>query len=269
MAAVAARRRAAPARVAAAAPPRPRRLVPLLRLAPSGRSLLFALLLLVLGAGAYTGARETSVFAVTTIDVRGARAPLADDVASALEGLNGASLVALGERDVERRLARLPWVAEIAYDRAFPHTLRVFVTPERPLAVLRRGADAWLVSARGRVLEEMPRAARPLLPRVWLPARAEPRVGRVAPVEAAAAVRALAPAAGGPFLRRVRFVRLGEESVTLVLRSGLEVRLGEPNDVPLKLEIARRILPSLLAPGYVDLSVPERPVAADNSQVGG
>ena len=44
---------------------------------------------------------------------------------------------------------RLPDVSLISYDRAFPHTARIVVSAERPVAVLRHGADAWLVTERG------------------------------------------------------------------------------------------------------------------------
>ncbi len=42
----------------------------------------------------------------------------------------------------------------------------------------------------------------------------------------------------------------------------MQVRLGDPVDVPLKLAVAARVLP-LLQDGtaYLDVSVPERPVA--------
>ena len=46
------------------------------------------------------------------------------------------------------------------------------------------------------------------------------------------------------------------------LRSGVELRLGDPTDVRLKLAVARRALRGLPAgTAYLDVSVPERPVA--------
>ena len=78
---------------------------------------------------------------------------------------------------------------------------------------------------------------------------------------AAAALASVRP----PLFGRVRFVRVGEGELTLVLRDGLELRLGAIDDVRLKLAIARRIL-ALIDPsthgGYVDVSVPERPVVS-------
>jgi hypothetical protein len=59
-------------------------------------------------------------------------------------------------------------------------------------------------------------------------------------------------------------VRARELDLTFVLRSGLELRLGDIREVPLKLAVASEIVPGLLARGgyaYLDVSVPERPVA--------
>jgi hypothetical protein len=59
----------------------------------------------------------------------------------------------------------------------------------------------------------------------------------------------------------------------LVLGGGLDVRLGDQGDLKLKLAIARRILRATAAAtagsGYLDVSVPERPVLFLNSQVVG
>jgi hypothetical protein len=57
--------------------------------------------------------------------------------------------------------------------------------------------------------------------------------------------------------------------LTFLLASGLELRLGDLQAVRLKLAVASRILPGLLARGgyaYLDVSVPERPVAGLNPQ---
>ena len=59
-------------------------------------------------------------------------------------------------------------------------------------------------------------------------------------------------------------------ALTLELRSGIELRLGDTSDLAVKLEVARHVLPQLGdLHGYLDVSVPERPVAGEslNSQV--
>ena len=83
------------------------------------------------------------------------------------------------------------------------------------------------------------------------------------------AVAAVAPLAGSRFPGRVSSVTATPEALTLRLRSGLEIRLGDAVDVPLKLAVAARVIPLLEAgTAYLDVAVPERPVAGTlNSQV--
>jgi len=99
-------------------------------------------------------------------------------------------------------------------------------------------------------------------------------VGSV-PVPAVGSGAYAASLARGVRLTGVRFVRAGRGELTLVLGGGsdFELRLGDPSDLRLKLAIGRRILASTGAAtagaGYLDVSLPERPVLAANSQVGG
>lgn len=240
------------------------------RLAPSGRSLLMGFILVAAAAGLYVAARQTSVFAVRTIEVHGTSPRVAKQVEKALEPLVGRSLLRLDGADLRRRLAPLAPVATASYDRAFPHTLRVYVSAEQPLAVLRQGSEGWLVSVRGRVLRELVRPRLSSLPRVWVPRNVELTAGaELADAASLEAVRALAPLRGAPFLHRIRDVRTTDEELTLILRSGIELRLGDASDMLLKLAVAQTILPRLTPPGYLDISVPERPVSSTNPQVEG
>jgi cell division protein FtsQ len=243
-------------------------------LVPSGRALLVGLALVLTGAGLYTGARATSVFHVREFEVRGASPATGRAVRVALAPFAGRSLLALDGSEVVRRLERIPEVASASYDRAFPQTLVVFVREERPAAVLRRGADGWLVAASRRVLRPVPRGERPPLPRVWVSKREPVALGeRVSEALAARAVAAVAQIPAG-FPARVRDVRVTEDELTFKLGSGIELRLGDGSDLALKLAIAARILPALALPdtrvtAYLDVSVVERPVAGGtlNSQV--
>lgn len=226
--------------------------------------LLVGFALVVAVALLYVGARETSVFAVRKIEVQGAPPSVAAHVERALAPLQGKSLLGLGSGDVEQRLAALPDVAGASYDRSFPNTLRVVVRPEHPVAVVRQGAQSWVVSASARVIRAVGSGGAPSLPRIWIGPAVNVDVGGVlSDADAVQAVRALALMRSLPV--RARLVRGNGRELTLVLRSGLELRLGNERDLPLKLAIARRILPSLrgAAPAYayLDVSVPERPVA--------
>ena len=251
--------------------PRKRRL-DVLRFAPSGPSLALGAALALVAGGLYGLARETSMFAVDRIQVEGATPTLAAQVRQALRSYDGRSLVAVDGSAVSQRVDGLPTIRRAVVDRAFPHTLRIRVTPEVPVAVLRRGPQSWLVSGRGRVIAPVPLRTYRALPRIWLPASAEIDVGTLLGDEPGAlAARSLAAFVGSGFTDRIAFVRALGGQITLGLRGGLEIHLGAPVDLRLKIAIARGILPALALPAqggpdYLDLAVPERPVAGRNPQ---
>lgn len=238
---------------------------PILRLLPSGRSLVVGFAIVLGAVGLYVLARQTPMFALSRIEVEGAPAPVAAHVRAALSPLEGKSLVTLDSSEVARLLAALPDVAAAGYDRDFPHTLRVMVRPEYPVAVARRGAKAWLVAASTRTIAAVPLKTHPGLPRIWLAHSNEPEVGAaITDRFGLRAVRALALAREARFGNRIRMVRVRESDLTFLLGTGLELRLGDLREVPLKLAVASKVLPTLRAHGgyaYLDVSVPERPVA--------
>jgi cell division protein FtsQ len=246
--------------------------VTLARFAPSARSLLAGLLVLALAFGCYLAARETSIFAVRTLDVRGGSPVLEAQVRKALAAEVGRSLLLVDDQGLTREIAPLPGVRSFTYDRAFPNTLRVVVRPEEPVLVLRQAAHAYLVAATGRVIRPLVHPRLSHLPRLWVTREVRVRVGERLPRGVARAATTLAPLRAAPLPGGVRSVKAGRE-LTLVLGGGLEVRLGDQGDLQLKLAIARRILrttgATLFGDGYLDVSVPERPVLSLKSQVGG
>lgn len=237
------------------------------RLAPSGRSLLAGLLLLATALGLYAAARGTSAFAVRQLAVEGAPAEVAADVRKALAPALGESLLALDLPDLARRLDAVPMVSSASFDRGFPSTLRIAVVPQVPVAVLRQGASSWLAAPGGRVVGELERGARPRLPRIWLTRGTEVRVGEDVRGPALRAVATVAPLRAQPLPVGVRTVVVTPKELTLMLASGLELRLGSMQDLAVKLEVARRILPALTdESSYLDVSVPDRPVAGERPQ---
>jgi cell division protein FtsQ len=245
-----------------------RKAVPVGRFAPSSRSLVVGVILAALAAGAYVGARETSVFAIHSIRVEGVSLALGHRVQAALQPLEGESLLKLRADDVSRLATALPDVASVSYDRAFPNTLRVRVEAEQPLAVLRRASESWLVSRRARVTQKVTRGAFPALPRIWVPQSVDVALGTTLGAGGGAAeVAALAPVRAAGLNARVLSVGINGGQVTYSLRGGLELRVGFAENLPLKLAIARQILRQTTLVGYLDVSVPERPVAGVNPQV--
>lgn len=226
---------------------------------------------LALAAGAallYLAARETSVFAVRTIRVDGVQPGLARKVEAALQPVEGTSLLKLDGNEVEHLATALPQVERIGYDRAFPNTLRVHVVAERPLAVLRRGPEAWIVATTGRVIARVAPHTHESLPRIWVAKTADVTLGAdLPPGSGAEQVGVLLPARSAG-LRRVTGVTIDKAGqVTYVLRGHVEVRAGTADELPLKLTIARRILAATPVAGYLDVSVPERPVALADPQL--
>jgi cell division protein FtsQ len=254
-------------RAAAIALPRAPRVVRAVprRLLPSRRSLAAGLGLLALAGGAYAAARQTSMFAVARIDVTGASPEVRAQVRRELAPLLGTSLLALDGSALRRRVESLPTVVSVGYDRAFPHGLRLIVVPETPVAVLHRGTDTWLLSARGRLIRRIPNRTQPSLPRIWVPSAVHVQAGAFVQPEGAGTV-ARALALGAAFTARIATAALQHGELVLELQSGVELRLGDPTDVRLKLAIARRAL-RLLPTGtaYLDVSVPGRPVAGSSS----
>jgi cell division protein FtsQ len=250
--------------------------VPDLRqLTPSARSLVIGIFLALLAVGAYVGARNTSVFAVQTLDVRGGNAELRQQVRDALAGDLGTSLLRVNSGVVASSVDPIPGVRSFTVDRAFPHTLRVTVKREVPVLVVRQvpGTTAFLVGASGRVIRTLPHPHLSHMPRLWVTKAVDVQVGGALPPQLADAATALAPLQGAALPGGVSAVRVGKDELTLALGGGLEVRLGDTGDLRLKLAVARRILGQTDAAaggtGYLDVSVPLRPVLSTVPQVTG
>jgi cell division septal protein FtsQ len=239
------------------------------------RALVWLGAIVVLVALTYLVARDSSIFAVTRIEVTGAPPDVARQARGALAFVDGRSLLRLDGHGVVAALERLPAVYRASYDRDFPHTLRVRIVPERPVAVLRRGLESWVVSARGRVIASVRRGVLASLPRIWLGRTAVVRVGAVLRDSSAAlASRALSSFENAGLGRRISFVKAADGRLVAGLRTGLELRFGPPVDLELKLAVASVVLPTLAEPAiggprYLDLTVPERPVAGTDPQVEG
>ncbi len=239
------------------------------RFIPTGRSLATALLIVV-GAGlAWFVARETPVFSVKAIEVAGAPAGVSAQVRRSLGATEGTSLLKFDIGASQQMVQALPTVASVRFDRAFPHTLRVVVVPEHAVAVVRQGSSSYLVAESGRVMATAERRDRPALARIWIKRDVRLQVGARAEGDLLTAVGAVAPLVGSGFPGRVSSVTATPTSLTLRLRSGLDIRLGDPLDVALKLAVAARVIPLLTSDTtYLDVAVPERPVSGTlNSQV--
>jgi hypothetical protein len=121
------------------------------------------------------------------------------------------------------------------------------------------------------VLQRLQPRTRLELPRIWVPAATQVGLGQILLTSAGGtAARALAPLVHARFPVRISTVTLSHDELAFQLAGGVEVRLGRPEDLRLKLAIARRIVTALPAGArYVDVSVAERPVVGTDPRVSG
>jgi cell division protein FtsQ len=216
----------------------------------------------------YVSARETSVFAVRTIEISGAPPDVERAVRTVTDPLEGQSLVSLDGGKLLHELEALPSVQSATYDRAFPNTLRLFITPEPPVAVVHLGTDRWVVSARGRVIAAVPRGTPIRLPQFRAKPAPETAPGSFVSDPRSRAILSALALAPKNFPGRIYTALLENGELTFNLRAGWgrpELRLGEPVDIGVKLAAAALVLRSIAAGdrgsvGYVDVSIPERVV---------
>jgi cell division septal protein FtsQ len=225
----------------------------------------------------YLAARETPLFAVRTVEIRGGSEAVRKAVREAAQPVEGESLVALDGKSLVRELEALPSVRSASYDRAFPSTLRISVRPERPLGIVRLGPDRWVVSERGRIIRRYAPGSSERYPRFRLAGRPNIVPGSYVTDPGARVVLGALAIMPKNFPVRIQTVRLERGRLTMDLWApwgGPELRLGEAVDVGVKLAVAALVLRSLSADarssvGYVDVSVPERTVVGTSPQVEG
>lgn len=226
----------------------------------------------------YFGARETSVFALRTVEIQGAPPKVRQAVLQSVEETRGTSLVSLDGDAVVRRLEALPSVRSVSYDRAFPHTLRLVVVPEQPVAVVNQASNLWIVSARGRVIGPTSAAEAPDLPRVHYLPEVPLTAGQFVTDEGTETILVALAEAPRRLPLPINSARLDDGELTLVLAGEGGTRplllLGEPDDVGTKLRVAALVLRKLgdderAALSYLDVTLPDRPVASTNPIVSG
>ena len=175
--------------------------------------------------------------------------PCARRSCESLEETRGTSLVSLDGDAVVRRLEALPSVQSVTYDRAFPHTLRLVVVPEKPVAVVNQASNLWIVSVRGRVIGGTSAAEAPDLPRVRYLPDAPLTAGQFVADDATKTILAALSEAPKRMPLPIHSARLEDGELTLVLAGEGETRplllLGEPVDVGTKLRVAALVLRKL------------------------
>ena len=219
------------------------------------RAVALGIVALALVAGYYLWLRDSSLVAVTEVEVKGATTD-SDRIAAALEGAaEGMTTLHIDDERLREAVAQFPTVATVKADATLLHKLTVTVTERLPVARLRSGGETLAVSADGYVLPGVDAAELP-------PIEGAQSGGRLDP-EAAdqAAVLGAAPEQLRDALSGASWEEEGG-GVIVELEGAPELRFGDGSEADSKWKAVAAVLsePDLGSPAYLDVSVPERPV---------
>lgn len=185
----------------------------------------------------------SSIFAIRTTGVVGVTGEPARAVTGAAAVPIGLPLAQLDAQAVAERVRQLGWVASVEVRRGWPNEVVLAVVPRTPVAAV--AGTTQVVDASGTAFTP-PAAPPPDL----LPIDAQ----GAALTEAVAVVGTLPPQLRDKVTEVSATTR---DDVTLILRSGTEVRWGSAQSAELKAQVVAALLPR--RPRMVDVTAPELP----------
>lgn len=228
------------------------------------RALLLALLATPLLYGSWLWLRDSSLVSVEQVQVRGAGGPYARSIEAALgEAAKRMSTLHFSVGRLRAAVAPYPVVRDLRVSGGFPHTLRIRVVEQPPVAALLIGGTRTAVAADGAVLgSTYPGLASAALPVVHGAVGDPLAAGRVHSAGARAALAVLG-AAPPTLIGWIARVFGGREGLTVAMRNGLRLYFGDATRPHAKWVAAARVLadPSSAGAWYVDVRLPERPAA--------
>jgi cell division protein FtsQ len=219
------------------------------------------LLALALLGGGWLWLRNSPLVAVEHVSVLGAHGPQAHAVEAALqEAAMHMSTLNVNVAALQAAVAPLRVVRAVRVSTSFPHTLRVRVIEQLPVAAVVIGGVRTAVAADGTVLG--PALLSSSLPTLSISAGDRPDATRVQGADALAALSVLG-AAPATLAGWVAHVYEGREGLTVAMRNGLLIYFGDASRPHAKWLSAARVLASSSSAGawYVDVRLPERPAA--------
>ena len=208
--------------------------------------------------------RNSSVFAITSIEFEPTEHVSAEDVQSLARVPEGATLLNVDTDALDESLRKNPWIASASFSRIPPGTLKITVEEQRPaaLVVMSSGTVAWYLSedntwiepaklepAEGQSVNDAALAiaqAQGCLLIADVPSTVDPKAGSQATDEVLDAVSQFQDGFSSDFASQVVcYSAPSTENVSCVLKSGVEVSLGAATEISLKESIVQ---------GYLDQS---------------
>ena len=237
---------------------------------------LACLLLIAAAAGVFLWLRSSPELTVSRIIVPVTTKVQEAELEAALSPALHTNLLRLSTAPLEGKLHAIPYVRKAKVHRRFPDALEVTLEEYEPFALVAGpGGTRWLVASDGRVLEQQAVGSDleegPViesLPEVTLEA------GDQLPPMFKSALALVGSLGEGSFWTSehpvAKVVVDTSSRLTMVLRSGAEVRLGDAEELSEKLNAAEEVIRRYLSAGgslaYVDVQAWRRPVVMPRSE---
>ena len=217
-----------------------------------------ALLALVVLAAGFWWLRDSGLVRVKQVDITGVSGRQADDIRQALTDA-GRDMTTLHVREDELRdaVSSYPVVRDLEANADFPHRLRITVNSYDPIGSMELAGRSVAIAADGTVLDGAPTKGLAIIA-----AGGSAAGTKITGTDATRLVRLLA--AGPPELRsRAMRAYKGPSGLALDMRSGPRLDFGDLTRLDAKWLAAAAVLADEDSRGasYIDLRVPERPVA--------
>lgn len=223
------------------------------------RLIALALILVALAAAYMFWFRTSSFVEVRTVKITGAeQAPAVDSALRA--AADGQSTLHLDTDQLRAAVADDPQVSQIAIATDFPHTLLIHVDIRKPVGYVKSGGE--IVAGDGVVLDHAGHAPDGI-PAINADGSGDGSAGSSVGGDAQTVARVLG-AAPKQLAGEINGAAANKDyGVTVDFGPGIELRFGDASGAALKWKALAAVLadPKFAGASYLDLSVPNRPVA--------
>lgn len=227
------------------------------------RPLMAAVTLSAVAAGCYY-VLTLPALRVEEIKVTGTRLLSHGLVRTDAEPAIGRNILILSKNDIARRVMERPQVREVRVGRVLPGTVVVRVTEREPYVTITNRAGFWLVDKDGLPFHQVSGPAK-RIPVVELPPGTYVKLGQ--PVKNSGMANASLcienVRAFGQDVSKISVDHVG--NLCLNIGSDFYVKLGQPVEIPEKLETLSKILKIGEKSLYIDVSCRDRPVVKPRS----
>lgn len=225
---------------------------------------------------------NSSLFTVTKVTVSGVEHLTASAMTDLAAVPTGTTLLRIDEAGIRSRLAKEPWVKEVAFKRVFPDTLELAIT-ERSIAAIvdvpvdnAQKIETWAISADRIWLMPIPpqgsKEAAAINQRVYedaasvlkitgVPYGISPHIGDSCEDENVNNALAIVNGFTTPLADQVRTVSAtGTETTTLILENGVEIAFGTARDIRDKERVCLELMEKYEGTiTYINVRVVDRP----------